>query len=51
MFKWGEVGRKVVYFRIKGLRWRVCGRVLKEVYDLEIMCVYGCWECWKGKEG
>lgn len=38
------------YFSIKGFRCSVCGTLFKEVYDFQIMCLYGSCHSSKGKE-
>jgi hypothetical protein len=50
VFNSPELRTKVLYFSIKGFRCSVCGTLFKEVYDFQIMCLYGSCHSSKGKE-
>lgn len=49
-FKASELWTEALYFCIEGFRCGICGTLLEEVIDFQIMCLYGSCHSWESKE-
>ena len=49
-YKASELWTEALYFYIEGFRCGICGTLLEEVIDFQIMCLYGSCHSWESKE-